>query len=56
MSESTVHLEPDIPGGPADPVEPPVSLEVLAELLPGEAEPACPRCQTDLSHVASAAR
>src|SRR3954471_10727081 len=56
MSDFTGNLEPDVSGGPADPAEPPVSLDLLAGLLPREAEPACPRCQTDLSHVTSSAR
>jgi hypothetical protein len=38
-------------------VESEVSLDVLTELLPQDvAQPACSRCQTDLAHVASAAR
>src|SRR5438045_2108604 len=56
MTDSISNLEPDVSDGHADPVKPPVSLDVLAELLPRAAEPACPRCQTDLSHVAAAAR
>lgn len=60
MSDPTGgNLERDPADGPADADRPEVSLDGLAELLPkaaGPAQPACPRCQTDLSHVASAAR
>jgi hypothetical protein len=56
MSEPTGNLAPDVSDGPAGPVEPAVSLEVLAGPLPREAEPVCPRCRTDLTHVSSAAR
>jgi Sel1 repeat len=56
MSDPTGNLEPDVPDGSAESDEPAVSLDRLAGLFPHDAQPACPRCQTDLSHVAPAAR
>src|SRR4051794_22230048 len=57
MSEPTGNLAPDISDGLAGPVEPEVSLHVLSGLLPQDvAQPACPRCQTDLSPLASPPR
>lgn len=56
MSDPTGNLEPDLADGPADADEAAVSLDLIAGLLPSEAQPACPRCQTDLSRLTASAR
>jgi len=48
MSDPTGNLEPDLADGPADADEAAVSLDLIAGLLPSEAQPACPRCGLNL--------
>jgi TPR repeat protein len=54
---SSGNLEPDPADGQADAEGAEVSLDLLTGLLPkNAAQPACPRCQTSLAHVAASAR
>jgi TPR repeat protein len=58
MSDPTGgNLEPDPADGQADAEGAGVSLDLLTGLLPKDAaQPACPRCQTNLAHIAASAR
>jgi Sel1 repeat-containing protein len=56
MNDSSGNLEPAVSDGPAEVEKPAVAIDSAAAPAPPDDRPACPRCQADLSQVASAAR